>query len=261
LLFVATGDLTETAGVVDDTEFARAEAFLRPLAKGRAADNGLQHLFVVPGNHDIVFDEAHSLERRWQPYCSFYNKLFEGMRPVILDRSAHKLSQVHDRTAEGYVIAEINSALYVAKGLPDAERGQVDARTVTNLTESLEVLRNATPTAFESAVRIAIMHHHPVLLPSLVEAERGYDAIANAHDLLRVLQDFGFHVILHGHKHYPQTFSYDPDYAWSTKAAAPGLLIVAGGSAGSSGLPPGTRATPIAGRGLTTLAGIGCSGP
>jgi hypothetical protein len=87
------------------------------------------------------------------------------------------------------------------------------------------------------------MHHHPVLLPSLVEPGRGYDAIANAHELLRVLQEFGFHIILHGHKHYPQTFSYDPDYAWSTKPASPPLLVVAGGSAGSSGLPSGTRAT------------------
>jgi 3',5'-cyclic AMP phosphodiesterase CpdA len=87
------------------------------------------------------------------------------------------------------------------------------------------------------------MHHHPVLMPSMVESGRGYDAIANGQSLLSLLQSFGFHLILHGHKHYPQTFSYDPDYAWSTRPAPPPLLIVAGGSAGSSGLPDGTRRT------------------
>jgi len=242
LIFAATGDLTETASVEDETEFERAEAFLRRISRARRPDNDLRSLFVVPGNHDVVFNETSSAERRWQPYCRFYNRLFADARAAVSEGNAHALTQLHDRTADGYVVAEVNSAFYVARGSADAERGQIDNRALEQLGAQLEELRRRTPETFESAVRIALMHHHPVLMPSLVEPGRGYDAIANGHRLLRLLQEFGFHLILHGHKHYPQTFSYDPDYAWSTKPRTPPpLLIVAGGSAGSSGLPDGTR--------------------
>jgi 3',5'-cyclic AMP phosphodiesterase CpdA len=243
LLIAATGDLTETAATVDPTEFDRAETFLRHLCEAERSQDELRRMFLVPGNHDVVFNERGSIERRWQPYCSFYTKLFEGVRPGITDRKARSLTQLHDRVADGFVIAEINSALYVARDSPDAARGQVDREAIAMLQAQLDELRKRDSAAFENSIRIAIMHHHPVLLPSLVEPGRGYDAILNAHSLLRLVQDFGFHVILHGHKHYPQTFSYDPDYAWSTKPASPPLLVVSGGSAGSTGLPVGTRAT------------------
>lgn len=242
LLVAVTGDLTETAACADTTEFTRAEKFIGELCSGVGAEER-RRLFIVPGNHDVVFDEKDCMERRWQPYCSFYNKLFDGVRPTVTDRKARSLTQVHSDLSAGYVIAEINSALYVCRDSADASRGQVDAEAIATLEAQLRDLKNREAESFASAIRIAMVHHHPVLLPSLVEPNRGYDAIVNAHSLLRLLQDFGFHVVLHGHKHYPQTFSYDPDYAWSTKPPASPLVVVAGGSAGSKSLPTGTRST------------------
>ena len=51
-----------------------------------------------------------------------------------------------------------------------------------------------------------MVHHHPILLPTLAEPGRGYDAINGAQHLLTMLHRYGFHVLLHGHKHYPHTF-------------------------------------------------------
>jgi 3',5'-cyclic AMP phosphodiesterase CpdA len=236
IFVAATGDLTETAS---SQQFGEAEQFLRELARFAAPSDPLKRLFVVPGNHDVVFDEA-DLPRRWQPFCSFYSGLFEGARPPVLDRNALSLTQVHDRSDDGVIVAEVNSALYVRRSSDDAHRGQVDAAAIRRLREQLGAIDDRKR---DSSVRIALMHHHPVLLPSLVEPGRNYDAIMNSNELLSVLQSFGFHIVLHGHKHYPQTFSYDPDYAWSTRPPASPILVVSGGSSGSTGLPVGTRAT------------------
>ena len=83
------------------------------------------------------------------------------------------------------------------------------------------------------------MHHHPVLLPSFVEPDRDVDEILNARSILDLLREHGFQLILHGHKHYPQIFSYDPDPAWETAKTPIPQLIVAGGAAGSKTLPDG----------------------
>jgi hypothetical protein len=76
------------------------------------------------------------------------------------------------------------------------------------------------------------------LLPSFIEPGRGVDSVVNAKSLLRLLRDNSFQLILHGHKHYPQVFSYDPDSAWaSAQAAIPQMIVAAGGSCGSAELP------------------------
>ncbi|MEZ5952199.1 MAG: hypothetical protein R3C12_24015 [Planctomycetaceae bacterium] len=56
---------------------------------------------------------------------------------------------------------------------------------------------------------LALIHHHPVLIPALVEADRNYDAVLRSGHLLNLLNKYGFHLVLHGHKHWPCTFTVD----------------------------------------------------
>jgi hypothetical protein len=121
----------------------------------------------------------------------------------------------------------------VQKGTPEEVRGQVDDESLFKLKTELKKIDT---TRLRDAVRVAIMHHHPIVLPALAEPKRGYDAIVNADALLALLQEFEFHVIFHGHKHYPHTFSYDARCAW-TKATVWPIHVIAGGSAGSSEIP------------------------
>lgn len=236
LVVMVTGDLTEGA---QHGEFKGARDFLEHLAQARALGRriGKENLFAVPGNHDVVYDERDPAARL-EPYCAFYGQLFRGVRPPVLPDEAENLTQVHDRSDEGLVVAEINSCLYVEKGTPDEKRGNVDMRAIRRLREQLAGIPGP---ALHGSVRVALLHHHPVLFPALLEPGRGYDAVANSHQLLKLLREFGFQVILHGHKHYPHVLTYDPDSAWAEQEA-PAMVIAAGGSAGSRQLPAGGRA-------------------
>ena len=133
------------------------------------------------------------------------------------------------------LVAEINSSYYVEKETVDESRGQVDLQAISSLRRALE----DTAANSKDWIKVAVVHHHPVLLPSFVEPNRDIDAILNAQSLLDLLREHGFQLILHGHKHYPQIFSYDPDPAWETAKTPIPQLIVAGGSAGSRTLPDG----------------------
>lgn len=239
LLVAATGDFAQTA---EQKEFDEAHKFLTDLVRepvlGSTID--LRSVFVVPGNHDVVFDRPEP-EHRFAHYCNFYNKLFRTIQPeqraYARPEEASSLSQIHAFPEARFLIAEINSCFYVEKETIEESRGQVDHQAITSLRKKLEEYGNEA----KQWIKIALVHHHPVLLPSFIEPGRGVDSILNARSLLRLLREHGFQLVLHGHKHFPQAFSYDPDSAWATAEAAIPQMVVAGGSCGSLALPEGTR--------------------
>jgi len=239
LLIAATGDLTQTA---DPNEFDQAHDFFRSLwgqpVLGSQIDS--RQVFVVAGNHDVAFDKPNP-EHRFAPYCQFYNKLFREIqpdqRPYARPEEAHELNQIHAFPESRFLVAEVNSCYYVEKETIDESRGQVDTGAIATLRRGLTAYGDES----NQWIKIALVHHHPVLLPSFIEPGRGVDSVVNAKSLLRLLRDKGFQLVLHGHKHIPQVFSYDPDSAWTTAEAAIPQLIVAGGSCGSRGLPEGTH--------------------
>jgi hypothetical protein len=83
-----------------------------------------------------------------------------------------------------------------------------------------------------------------VVLPGLADPGAGYDAVVNSDMLLGTLKRYGFHAVLHGHKHIPHTFNYDAVCAWKRDPVRP-LMVVAGGSAASTSLrrDPGSTNT------------------
>jgi len=234
LFLTVTGDVAQNAA---PEEFRRASEFLDFLTRRPLLDSviGRKGLFLVPGNHDVLFKER-AFETRFQPYATLYNKVFEGARDPIQPHNATSLNQVHARPEAHVLLAEVNSCLYVEEDTEDESRGQVDLAAIRSLRTQLEGLA-ATTGGF---IKIALVHHHPVLIPAFVEAGRGYDAVLNGGSLLRLLREHGFQLVLHGHKHNPQVFSFDPESAWAAAEQSP-QLVVAGGSCGSSELPPGGR--------------------
>ncbi|KRQ02197.1 hypothetical protein AOQ72_07760 [Bradyrhizobium yuanmingense] len=239
LILVVSGDLAHTA---DPKEFQSAYELIQNLIKNPILGTKvtLQDVFVVPGNHDVVFNQSDP-EHRFIPYCNFYNKLFREIsevRPFVLAEDADKLTQVRAFPNDRLLVAEINSSYYVEKDTFDESRGQVDYRAIASLRRGLEQVASETPESKEW-LKVAVVHHHPVLLPSFIDADRDIDAILNAGSLLTLLREHGFQLVLHGHKHFPQVFSYDPDPAWTApnEPTPRPQLIVAGGAAGSKTLP------------------------
>lgn len=244
LLLAVTGDFTQMAA---QKEFDEASEFLNAFANQEILGKKLpkENIFMIPGNHDVKFEEE-SVETRFQPYCSFYNKFYKGHRPHVNPDEAINISQVHTLTIPNEVtdkpnkilVAEINCCMYVEKDTVDSSRGQVDEGGINKLREELEILKKKED--FNDYIKIAMIHHHVVLLPSFIEYGRGIDSVVNARMLLQLLSEFNFHVILHGHKHYPQIFSYDPVSSWIEASPKIPQLILASGSCGSRELPDET---------------------
>jgi 3',5'-cyclic AMP phosphodiesterase CpdA len=225
VIVAMTGDLTETAS---DTEFADARAFALGCASASIMGWSMrpQDLFIVPGNHDLQWDKK-TVEGRWLPYCHMRGIL----EKVSVDPAApQKLTRIVDQSSDGLIVAEVNSCAYIERGVEN--RGQVDQKAIASLRDELDRI---DAKARERAIKVALMHHHPVHLPGLAESSEGYSALVNSNRLLERLRDYGFHLILHGHKHTPFTFWYDPACAWISNTAYP-LMIAAGGTAGSTEL-------------------------
>jgi 3',5'-cyclic AMP phosphodiesterase CpdA len=221
---VITGDITQTA---DPSEFNAAATLLSSLS----AKVGPDRLFLVPGNHDLAYAKS-DVDARWGAYSSFYNNFFRhpkhaaANRAFIPSTSPEAFSQVIDRSKDlELVVLELNSSALVAKDSPDEHRGQVTVAALGALDAALQKIPN-----LNNCVRLAVIHHHPVLLPVFAEPHRQYDATLNSGYLLRLLRTYGFHAILHGHKHHPHIFSDDSLCSWDDSDHAP-LLVIAGGSA------------------------------
>jgi 3',5'-cyclic AMP phosphodiesterase CpdA len=232
VIVALSGDLTETAS---DTEFDDAAAFIEGCSHSTITgwSTSAEDLFVVPGNHDLLWDKK-TVTGRWLPYCNLYGKL----RHAAADPAApERLTRVVDQSANGLIVVEINSCAYIEKSVEN--RGQVDQKAVTELRAQLEEIE---PVARHRAIKVAIVHHHPVQLPGLAEANEGYSALVNSDALVERLREYGFHVLLHGHKHLPFTFWYDPACAWIGDPAYP-LMIAAGGTASSKELATGPGVT------------------
>lgn len=234
VVLALTGDLTQTAA---PSEFNLLDAFVRGLRDGQVFGSSLdaKDIFVVPGNHDVIYVQPDT-SARWQPYCTFYQRL-RGQLCDPGDPGA--LTRVIDRSDIGLVVAELNSCAYVQQNTPDAQRGQIDDQALAVLRGQLEQIDASVR---QNCVRIALVHHHPIVLPQLVEPGRGYDAIVNSEKLIAILQRYGFHAIMHGHKHNPHTFSTDAAPAWSAESVQP-IMVIAGGSASSTELPDKWRSS------------------
>ena len=232
VILAVTGDLTETA---EDTQFSDADAFIKCCSEATITGWNVrpQDVFVVPGNHDLQWDKQ-TVTGRWLGFSNLYGNLRNSR---IDPANPYGLTRVIDQSADGLIVAEINSAAYIKKELEN--RGQVDQAAITSLRAELERIN---PAARHSAIKVALVHHHPVQLPGLAEASEGYSAIVNSNALLERLREYGFHVILHGHKHVPFTFWYDPACAWISNHAYP-LMIAAGGTVSSTEIAPGPGVT------------------
>jgi 3',5'-cyclic AMP phosphodiesterase CpdA len=231
VVIAVSGDLAEECR---SEEFDNALVFLEGLTVTPISGKRIpkENIFAVPGNHDVIYSEP-KLAARWPLYCALYQRFFGRTSNA---HEAEGLSRVFNRADDlGLIFAELNSCAYVEKDTPDESRGQIDEESIRRLQDELKAVSGDT---LRRSIRVAMIHHHPVLLPALAEPRRGYDSVIRGGELLTALRDFGFHLILHGHKHVPYTFSYDPTCAW-TSETVPSMLIVAGGSAGSSVLPHG----------------------
>lgn len=224
-----TGDLATEASF---GEFQEAEEFIHDFSESQiyGKARGLRTFFMVPGNHDVQYD-SNDIGQRWERWVGLWNEVYGTS---VKKKDPWGLVSLYDRIDElGALILCLNSAIYVQKGKPDEDRGQVDLKQLQIVKDRLDEIPDDK---LQSAIRVALIHHHPVLIPALAEPGRGYDAVHNSGKLLTILRQYGFHLVLHGHKHIPFNFTDDTQSPFWKRPAKP-ILIAGGGSVGSSALP------------------------
>jgi 3',5'-cyclic AMP phosphodiesterase CpdA len=228
ILICITGDLTETASV---DEFDEAATFVRGLEKRLSALGA--RVVLTPGNHDVLWTNNSPAKRllHWRAF------LRDDLRIDGVGLDGQEYAKVHTEFLEshGVIVAAINSAAFVQKDTPETHRGRLSDEGLKQLEAQLSTLESDV---FRSSIRVAIVHHHPILIPDLAEPRRRYDAIVDGGFLMKVLRAHRFHLVLHGHKHLPYHFSEDSHAAYSTvepREQRP-IFVVCGGSVGSKEL-------------------------
>jgi 3',5'-cyclic AMP phosphodiesterase CpdA len=229
-LLCLSGDFTMQG---TKAEFAQAAELVNQLR----VELQLSHaqVFACPGNHDLDW-EAKEVGLRWGEYAAFLNKIYP--EKFDAENAAHfgGVSQCEDT---GVLVLSLNSEMAVHHQEKDETRGDLSPDQLLWAKGQLDAIPEKKRRTY---IKIAMVHHHPILLPTLSEPGRGYDAISNAQHLLTLLHKYGFHVVLHGHKHYPHTFHESVRNAFE-RTDEHALVVVAGGSCGSSELPDKAGAT------------------
>jgi 3',5'-cyclic AMP phosphodiesterase CpdA len=236
-VFCVSGDFA-TKGAKE--EFAEAKKFVEKL-KGRMAAKikpKPKGFVVCPGNHDLDWEKPDD-SLRWQEYASFLSNIY---RKYFNPSKAAYFGGVKVFKEIGVLVLSLNSETAINKNpceKIDEYRGDL---TDEQLIWVDNELRKIDPAKLRSYIKVAMVHHHPILIPSLAEPKRSYDAINGAQHFLTRLHRHGFHVILHGHKHYPHTFHENIRNAFE-RTDEHSIVVVAGGSCGSTELPKGPGAT------------------
>jgi len=233
MMIAVTGDLINYDDQENkDKNFEQAFNFLRDICpKTGDGEIDSSKVFIVPGNHDVEYGSS---DTTFEKYNEFYEKI-HGKKPDLIELRVCDDPKV--------IIAEINSCSFVAND-PKGYRGRVAKNAIEKLKKELD--KQKKECQFDDYIKIALLHHHIVLLPPFIRKEdSGQDCNANivndtvVHDtdLISALYDYNFHLILHGHKHLPCQYVHDPiSYTDKNDSKIP-MLIIVGGSCGSRQLP------------------------
>jgi len=234
-LIIVSGDLTETPSPLLLVQAKREITAL-------ATESGSQ-LFVIPGNHDIAVKGnlrvPYLSKLFWRVFTNETGNIQTALSPTpwLVSRNARPTDRWFTRSRrvinwarsqiqaarlarkrrltfpspaetqrpllDGPVFVmpfDSNSSIWLATGYVD--RGDI-------YSAASEVMRrvDARDPAFTYALRIAVVHHHPVPIPFAIGKEsllsfEPFLVFRNAGEFLKVLSDHSFDLVLHGHQHY-----------------------------------------------------------
>jgi ubiquinone/menaquinone biosynthesis C-methylase UbiE/3',5'-cyclic AMP phosphodiesterase CpdA len=245
-LVIISGDLTSIADqkeMNDATDFIRRVVAL--LEKSRPWEpGGLPYVLIVPGNHDLDW-ACDQYEQKIERYARLASSLYNGGRVIsanyhdmpeaikcidagplpgvfvaainttALGGTLHPaLQQVHARMKEAYAALQrdndqIPRALEELEAAMRQDPGWVRLADVETLTEAF--LRCTTD---GPRLGIAVLHHNPSSVPA--DDIEIFDTIINAGRVKQALTAAGFHLVLHGHRHYEhlarETYPTQSDY-------------------------------------------------
>ena len=164
-----------------------------------------EKIIFVPGNHDVdwsVFDPTDRTGVRWgQRYDPVGHEQFH-FRKIVEHGDGDVFASPHfivwdnpDLLAVGY-----NSSSHDAPMHEDAaHHGLADPIHLAALRTRLESMGPC-----DGRVRLFLVHHHPLDFTNPIPRVPDFSLMTNAEQLLNLLHDHNFDILIHGHRHHPR---------------------------------------------------------
>jgi 3',5'-cyclic AMP phosphodiesterase CpdA len=161
-------------------------------------------IVFTPGNHDVdwlVSGQADRTGVRWgQRYDSIGHSNFHFRTQInrgegdILASSYFTAWNFKDLVVIGY-----NSASHDNRITEEvAHHGLADPDHLEDIHQYLQDIGDA-----DERVRLFLVHHHSIDFPNPIPTTPDFSQMTNAGNLLSLLHDHRFDILVHGHKHFP----------------------------------------------------------
>ncbi len=173
---VISGDITNHA---TDEQFGHAQHFLEQLRKTFKVPQ--QRLVIVPGNHDVNWNQTQQGGDGMAPFSSFYQNACGGFYPL----DGAQQTKLHHFPDLNLLTLGLNSA-WKTDHVNPKRAGLHPGAFGHALGEILE------KEDYETCIKLAVWHHPP----SELSLEGGLDGA-----VLQQLAQAGFRLVLHGHVH------------------------------------------------------------
>jgi UDP-2,3-diacylglucosamine pyrophosphatase LpxH len=197
---VLPGDVTHRA---QPQEVSLASEFI--LQAADALNIRHDRIVFVPGNHDVdwsVFDPADTTGVRWeQRYLSVGHDRFH-FKKIIDNGDGSVLAPPHFVIWEfdNLFVVGYNSSSHDAPIHKDAaHHGLADPTHLRELRNELD-----RRVANGRSVRLFLVHHHPLDFSYPIPHVPEFSLMTNAEQLLSIVHDYKFDILVHGHRHHPR---------------------------------------------------------
>lgn len=185
---ICPGDVADKVSL---TGFNFGWTLLKELRAGLDATS----IIASVGNHDV--DSRRNLGFSTHNHVA---KLIDGEYPNPISTANDQFWSKHFCVfkCENLLILNFNSA-FSHETKEDAAFSRIEDSIIRQMRDKLRDFEDDS-----SLFRIAICHHHPHLYAN-IDAEYGDDDVIKRGDTFtKLLSEFGFHILVHGHKHVPR---------------------------------------------------------
>lgn len=204
VVLVISGDLTYAG---KNNEFTLVENFLVELCSSLGLRR--DQIVLVPGNHDIDWQLAD--EYRFDNYLVFVRKFygedaFKAFYPLVqwnfkIDSTRPNPNEIVYYKQHGHLLlVGLNSCIRETKQF---HYGYIGLKQLDHVDRLLKQVTGPT-------VKVAVMHHHLHPFPEAFNPQKDKDiwldmsTVRDAGLVEQRLEQMGFDLVLHGHKHKPQ---------------------------------------------------------
>ncbi len=197
---ILPGDVTNRA---HPEEVRLASDFVKEAAA--ALQIPMERVVFVPGNHDVdwsVYDANDTTGLRWgqrydplnhQAFC-FRDILSRGKGSPFANPN-FLIWEFGDLLVVGY-----NSCSHdVPKPEVGVHHGLADPVHMIELRKSLAAIDTS-----DRRVRLLLVHHHPIDFANPIPRIPEFSLMTNSEQLLSIAHEFGFDILIHGHRHHPR---------------------------------------------------------